>query len=179
MSVDGIKNGKVPPVFGSFGSQNQQHQRGQNPQGGGQNGAGQKGGSGGSGFDSADKFIEKTNVPVHNVKINPIDNSPAPGKIYYKAAKWGTGSASASDNVHISAELNGAPPDGSVKIHIIHEIDGQKTRIESIDGSLTKGVVSASWQAKNKGPNWNKGVYKFIVAGGGAIGESNNDLTLD
>jgi len=170
MSVNGVSNQKVMPVFGGFGAQNQNHQKGQNQQNGGQ----QKG----DGFDSTDKFIEKVNVPVHNVSINPINNSPTAGKNYYKIAKWETEKSLRSRNVKIIAELHGTAADGTIKVHIIHDVKGQKTRIETIDGFLTKGVVSASWQTKNKVPNWNQGVYKFIVAGGGAGGESSNDLVL-
>ena len=171
MPVDGVNNRRVPQVFGSFGSQNQNHQREQNQPGGGQQ-------KKGDGFDSADKFIERVNVPVHNVAINPINNSPTTGKNYYKVAKWETERASPSTNVKIIAELHGVAENGTVKVHIIHDLNGQKTRIESVDGSLTKGIVSASWQAKNRIPKWNEGVYKFIVAGGGAMGESSNNLVL-
>ena len=170
MPVDGVNNRRVPQVFSAYGSQNQNHQREQSQQGGQQ--------KKGDRFDSADKFIEKVNVPIHNVKINPINNSPTTGNNYYKVARWETEKASPSSNVKIVAELHGAVEDGTVKVHIIHDLNGQKTRIESVDGSLTKGVVSASWQAKNRIPKWNEGVYKFIVAGGGAIGDSTNDLVL-
>lgn len=171
MSINGASNRKVQPVFAGFGAQNQNHQREQNQQNGGQ--------KKGDGFDSADKFIERVPVPVHNVTINPISNSPTTGGgVYYKTAKWETEKSSRSRNVKIIAELHGSAADGTVKVHVIHELKGQKTRIESVDGFLNKGVVSASWQTKDKVPNWNEGVYKFIVAGGGATGESSNDLVL-
>lgn len=170
MSVNGVNNQKVMPVFGSFGSQNQNHQKGQNQQSKGQ----QKG----DGFDSADKFIDKVNVPVHHISINPINSSPAAGGTYYKTVKWETGTSPRNNNVKIVAELHGTTANGTVRVHIIHDVKGAKTRIESLDGFLTNGVVSASWQTKARVPNWNQGVYKFIVTGGGATGESSNDLVL-
>ena len=173
MPINGIPNQRVQPVFGGFGAQNQNHQRGQNQQNGGGGGQQQ-----GDGFDAADKFMEKVKVPVHNVVINPINNSPAAGGNYYKIAKWETERAKPRQNVQIIAQLHGAANDGKVILHIIHDINGRKTRIESVEGFLTKGVVTASWLTKDIVPNWNQGVYKFIVAGGGANGESSNDLVL-
>lgn len=155
---------KVMPIFGGHGAQNQNHQKesAQNP-------------GGKTGFSQTDRF-----VPQKNAVIDSGSFVPNTGANFYKTAQWEKETASPNTNVKIIAELHGSAPDGtSVQINIIHNLsETQKSVYDSVSGVLTKGVVSASWQTKAKGTDWNKGNFTFLIIGGRASRESTNSLKL-
>lgn len=161
-------NGKLPahkkvmPIFGGHGAQNQNHQKENN-----QNGQ--------TGFNQTDSF-----VPQKNAMIDSGSFVPNTGANFYKTAQWEKENASPNTNVKIIAELHGSAPDGTiVQINIIHNLsENQKSVYDSVSGVLTKGVVSASWQTKAKGTDWNKGNFTFLIIGGRASRESTNALKL-
>lgn len=167
-------NGKFPSrrrvlqVFGGHGPQNQNHQREQNrPNPDGQN------------ANAADGFVQNP-VPRHNVVIDSGNFVPGAGANYYKTAQWEVEAAKPNANVRINAELHGSVPDGTtVVINVIHHLSQtQKNVYDTITGVINKGLVSASWQTKAKGGDWNKGFFTFMIIGGRASRESTNTLRL-
>ncbi|HSK72017.1 MAG TPA: hypothetical protein VK892_10010 [Pyrinomonadaceae bacterium] len=167
-------NGKFPgtrrvmQVFGGHGAQNQNHQREQNQQNN-QN----------AGFSTADSFTGSP-VPQRNVFVDSGNFVPNAGANYYKTAQWAVETAKPNDNVKIIAELHGTVSDGTaVQINIIHNLSPtQKSVYETISGVINGGVVSATWQAKIKGPDSKQGFLTFMIFGGKASRESTNALRL-
>ena len=76
----------------------------------------------------------------------------------YLVADWEKTLAKVGESVRIKAVLNKGI-DGVVRVQVIHDIDGQQVWVESVNGFLNKGVVEASWVAKDNVKDWNKGDY--------------------
>jgi hypothetical protein len=155
---------KVMPIFGGHGAQNQNHQK--------ENGQNQ---NGQTGFSAADSFVPQKNAVIDSGSFVPNTSAN-----FYKTAQWEKTAATPNINVKIIAELHGSAPDGTpVQINIIHNLsENQKSVYDSVSGVLNKGVVSASWQTKAKGTDWNKGNFTFLIIGGKASRESTNALKL-
>ncbi|MEZ5427309.1 MAG: hypothetical protein R2747_13650 [Pyrinomonadaceae bacterium] len=164
-SINGKFPKKVMPVFGGHGAQNQNHQRENN-----------RNEQRGNGFDAADIFApQKRNLVIDSGSFVPDMTSN-----YYRTAQWATETARPNTNVKIIAELSGSVPDGTrVQINIIHNpTPEQKNVYETIHGVIIGGVVSAGWQAKARGADWNQGDFTFLIIGGRASRMSTNALRL-
>jgi hypothetical protein len=175
MSSNGVNNNRrVMPVPKGRESQGQMHQH-QNQQ------QKQPGGSGGDSFgtgqfDQSSFEAPQTKVPVRGVGVDVFGDA-AVGTNSYLISEWETTSAKVGASVRIRAKLNRGV-DGVARVQVFHLFNGQETWVESVNGFINKGVVTASWVAKNNVVNFDKGEYFFTIIGGRANAQSTNRLKL-
>ncbi len=165
MSVNNVNRYRIMPPSASKNPNNQFYQKEQE----------QPGGATGN-FDQSSFQAPQTQIPVRGIGVDIFGDAPV-GANSYLVAEWEKTSASVGEGVRIKAVLNNGI-DGVVRVQVIHDCDGQQIWVESVNGFLNKGVVTASWVAKDKVKDWDKGSYFFTIIGGKANATSGNRLTL-
>lgn len=168
MSVNNVNRYRIMPPSASRNPNNQFYQKEQQQQQ-------QSGGNTGS-FDQSSFEAPETRVPQRGVGVDIFGGANV-GANAYLVADWEKTSAAVGENVRIKAVLN-AGVDGVVRVQVIHECDGQQIWVESVNGFLNKGVVTASWTTKDTVKDWNKGSFFFTIIGGKANATSGNRLKL-
>ncbi len=128
------------------------------------------------GFDKSSLEAPQTHVPVHGVRLDVIGRAPV-GANFYLIAEWSKTHARVGDTVLIRAVLSRGI-NGAVRVQIFHEVDNRQIWVESVNGFINKGVVSARWTTKNKAKDYDRGCYFFTIIGGRANATSSNRLTL-
>ena len=128
------------------------------------------------GFDRSSLEAPQTLVPVHGVGLDVIGRAPV-GANLYLIAEWSKTHARVGDLVRIKAVLSKGL-NGAVRVQIFHDVDHQQIWLESVNGFINKGVVSAKWITKNKARNYDQGSYFFTIIGGRASATSTNRLIL-
>jgi|GEM_PF-2253795 len=127
-------------------------------------------------FDKSSFEAPETRVPQRGLMVDIFGGANV-GANAYLIANWEKTSAAVGESVRIKAVLN-TGIDGVVRVQVIHDYDGQQVWVESVNGFLNKGVVSANWSAKDTVKDWNKGSFFFTIIGGKANATSGNRLTL-
>ncbi len=127
-------------------------------------------------FDRSSFQTPQTQIPRRGVGIDIFGDAPV-GANSYTIADWEKTSAKVGESVRIKAVLNKGI-NGVVRVQVIHDCDGQQIWVESVNGFLNKGVVTANWIAKDNIKDWNKGDYFFTIIGGKANATSGNRLKL-
>ncbi len=167
MSVNNVNRYRIMPPSASRNPNNQFYQKEQQQE--------QSSGNTGS-FDQSSFEAPETRVPQRGVGVDIFGGAKI-GANAYLVADWEKTSAAVGENVRIKAVLN-AGVDGVVRVQVIHECDGQQIWVESVNGFLNKGVVTASWTTKDTVKDWNKGSFFFTIIGGKANATSGNRLKL-
>jgi hypothetical protein len=175
MSNNINNNRRVMPVPQGRGAQGQMHQHRQQQQ---QRVPANSGGDGfGTGnFDRSSFEAPQTSVPVRGIGVDVVGGVPVDANSYL-IAEWETTSARVGENVRIRAKLNRGI-DGVARVQVFHEHRGQQVWVESINGFINKGVVTANWIAKDNITDYDKGFYFFTIIGGRANAQSTNQLKL-
>ncbi len=127
-------------------------------------------------YDQSSFQSPQTQVPRRGVGVDIFGEAPV-GANSYLVADWEKTSAKVGENVRIKAVLNKGI-DGVVRVQVIHDVDGRQVWVESVNGFLNKGVVTASWVAKDNVKDWSKGNYFFTIISGKANATSGNRLKL-
>ena len=127
-------------------------------------------------FDKSSFDAPETRVPQRGPTVDIFGGANV-GANAYLVAQWEKTSAAVGESVRIRAVLNKGI-DGAVRVQVIHDCDGQQVWVESVNGFLNKGVVTASWTTKDTVQNWNKGSFFFTIIGGKANATSGNRLSL-
>lgn len=130
----------------------------------------------GGNFDESSFEAPETRVPQRGPTIDIFGGANV-GANAYLIAQWEKTSAAVGDPVRIRAVLNRGI-DGVVRVQVIHDCDGQQVWVESVNGFLNKGVVTAVWVTKDTVKNWNDGEFFFTIIGGRANATSANRLRL-
>jgi len=169
MSVNNVNRYRIMPPAASRNPNNQFYQKEQ------QNQEQQSSGTTGN-FDKSSFEAPETKVPQRGPTVDIFGGSNV-GANAYLVAEWAQTSASVGEIVRIKALLNKGV-DGAVRVQIIHDCNGQQVWVESVNGFLNKGVVTASWTTKDTVKDWNKGTFFFTIIGGKANATSGNRLKL-
>ena len=127
-------------------------------------------------FDKSSFDAPETRVPQRGPAVDIFGGVNVSANAYL-VAQWEKTSAAVGESVRIKAVLNKGV-DGAVRVQVIHDCDGQQIWVESVNGFINKGVVTASWTAKDTVKDWSKGSYFFTIIGGKANATSGNRLTL-
>jgi hypothetical protein len=168
MSVNNANRYRIMPPSASRNPNNQFYQKEQQQQQ-------QSGGNTGA-FDKSSFEAPETRIPQRGPTVDIFGGANV-GANSYLVAEWAKTSAAVGETVRIKALLN-TGIDGAVRVQVIHDCDGQQVWVESVNGFLNKGVVTASWTAKDTVKDWNKGNFFFTIIGGKANATSGNRLTL-
>jgi hypothetical protein len=167
MSVNKVNRYRITPPSESKNPNNQFYQKEQQQQ--------QQQSTGTTGqFDKSSFEAPQTQIPLRGTRVDIFGDAPV-GANSYLVAQWEKTSAKIGEGVRIRAVLNKGI-DGVCRVQVIHECDGQQVWVESVNGFLNKGVVTASWIAKDTVKDWSKGTFFFL--GGKANATSSNRLTL-
>lgn len=169
MSVNNVNRYRIMPPSASRNPNNQFYQKEQQQQ------KQQSSGNTGS-FDKSSFEAPETRVPQRGPTVDIFGGANVSANSYL-VAKWETESAKVGETVRIRAVLDKGV-DGAVRVQVIHDCDGQQVWVESVNGFLNKGVVTASWTTKDTVKDWNKGSFFFTIIGGKANATSSNRLTL-
>jgi len=169
MSVNKVNRYRITPPSASKNPNNQFYQKEPQTQ------PEQTGGTTGN-FDQSSFQAPQTQIPLRGVGVDIFGDAPV-GANSYLVAEWEKTSAAVGESIRIKAVLNKGI-DGVVRVQVIHDCNGQQIWVESVNGFLNKGVVTASWVTKNTVKDWNKGSYFFTIIGGKANATSGNRLTL-
>ncbi|MBS1795518.1 MAG: hypothetical protein JSS81_16810 [Acidobacteria bacterium] len=165
-----INRYRIAPPSASRNPNNQFYQRDRQPpqeqQPGGTTGA----------FDESSFQSPETRVPQRGVGVDIFGDAPV-GANAYLVAEWEKTAVAAGESVRVRAVLNKGV-DGVVRVQVIHDCDGHQTWVESVNGFLNKGVVTAVWVTKKNIRDWNRGDYFFTIIGGKANATSSNRLKL-
>lgn len=167
MSVNNVNRYRIMPPSASRNPNNQFYQKEQQQE--------QSGGNTGN-FDKSSFEAPETRIPQRGPTVD-IFGGVNVGANSYLVAKWETESAKVGETVRIRAVLDKGV-DGAVRVQVIHDCDGQQAWVESVNGFLNKGVVTASWTTKDTVKDWNKGSFFFTIIGGKANATSSNRLKL-
>ena len=127
-------------------------------------------------FDKSSFEAPETRVPRRGPNVD-IFGGVNVGANAYLVAQWEKTSAAVGESVRIKAVLNKGV-DGAVRVQVIHDCNGQQVWVESVNGFINKGVVTAAWTTKDTVKDWSKGSYFFTIIGGKANATSGNRLTL-
>ncbi|HEY8563539.1 MAG TPA: hypothetical protein VIL74_24385 [Pyrinomonadaceae bacterium] len=127
-------------------------------------------------FDKSSFEAPETRVPQRGPAVDIFGGVTVSANAYL-IAQWEKTSAAIGESVRIKAVLNKGV-DGAVRVQVIHDCDGQQIWVESVNGFINKGVVTAAWTTKDTVKDWNKGNYFFTIIGGKANATSGNRLTL-
>ena len=173
---DSVDNRRVMPVLGGSGAPNQLLRQQQQQQQESRTPPGNASAPATGGFDRSSFEAPQTLVPVHGVGLDVIGRAPV-GTNLYLIAEWSKTHARVGDLVRIKAVLSKGI-NGAVRVQIFHEVDQRQIWLESVNGFINKGVVSAKWITKNKAVNYDRGSYFFTIIGGRASATSTNRLTL-
>jgi len=169
MSVNNVNRYRIMPPSASKNPNNQFYQKEPQEQ--------QEQPSGATGnFDESSFQAPQTQVPVRGIGVDIFGDAPVSANAYL-VAEWEKTSATVGEGVRIKAVLNKGI-DGVVRVQVIHDCNGQQIWVESVNGFLNKGVVTASWIAKDKVKDWDKGTYFFTIIGGKANATAGNRLKL-
>lgn len=170
MSSNNINRYRIAPPAASRNPNNQFYQKEQ------QNQPEQSSEAATGNYDASSFDAPQTKIPRRGVGVDIFGEAPV-GANAYLVADWEKTSARIGENVRIKAVLNKGV-DGVVRVQVIHDFDGQQIWVESVNGFLNKGVVTASWVAKDNVKDWHKGDYFFTIIGGKANATSGNRLKL-
>lgn len=169
MSVNNINRYRIVPPTASRNPNNQFYQKEQQQQ--------QQESSGNTGnFDQSSFDAPETRVPQRGPAVDIFGGANV-GANAYLVAQWDQTSAKVGDIVRIRAVLNKGI-DGVARIQVIHDCEGQQTWVETINGFINKGVVTAGWTTKDTVKDWNKGTFFFTIIGGKANATASNRLKL-
>jgi hypothetical protein len=127
-------------------------------------------------FDKSSFEAPETRIPQRGPQVDIFGGANV-GANAYLVAKWEKESAAIGETVRVRAVLNQGI-DGAVRVQVIHDCDGQQIWVESVNGFLNKGVVTAAWVTKDTVKDWNKGNFFFTIIGGKANATSSNRLKL-
>lgn len=176
MSANNVNNKTrvVMPIPQGRGAQGQMHQHQQRQQKQPNNSGGESYGTGN--FDESSFQAPQTQVPVRGIGTDVFGDAPV-GTNSYLVSEWETTQAKVGANVRIKAKLNRGI-DGVARIQVFHEHNGQQIWVESVNGFINKGVVTASWVTKDNINDYDKGNYFFTIIGGRANAQSTNRLKL-
>jgi hypothetical protein len=167
MSIKNANHYRIMPPPPARNSNNQFYQKEQpSPESGGATGS----------FDKSSFDAPETRVPQRGPTIDIFGGANV-GANAYLIAEWEKTSAGVGESVRIKAVLNKGV-DGVVRVQVIHDHDGQQVWVESVNGFLNKGVVTANWVTKDTVKDWNKGNFFFTIIGGKANATSGNRLKL-
>ena len=169
MSIKNANHYRIMPPSASRNPNNQfyQKQPQQQPQ--------QSSGATGN-FDKSSFEAPETRVPQRGLTVDIFGGANVSANAYL-IAQWEKTFAAVGETVRIRAILNKGI-DGAVRVQVIHDYDGQQIWVESVNGFINKGVVSASWTTKDTVKDWNKGSFFFTIIGGKANATSGNRLSL-
>ncbi len=170
MSVNNVNRYRIMPPSASRNPNNQFYQKEQQKQQ-----EQQSSGATGS-FDKSSFEAPETRVPQRGPTVDIFGGANV-GANAYLVAEWANTSAGIGESVRIKAVLNQGI-DGAVRVQVIHDCNGQQVWVESVNGFLNKGVVTASWTTKDTVKDWNKGSFFFTIIGGKANATSGNRLKL-
>jgi hypothetical protein len=170
MSIGNANRYRILPPSAPRNPNNQFYQKEQPPQQ-----EQQSGGTTGN-FDKSSFEAPETRIPQRGPTVDIFGGANV-GANAYLAAKWEKESATVGETVRVRAVLNKGI-DGAVRVQIIHDYDGQQVWVESVNGFINKGIVSASWVTKDTVKDWNKGDFFFTIIGGKANATSSNRLKL-
>ena len=170
MSIKNANHYRIMPPSASRNPNNQFYQKEppQQPQT-------QSNGATGS-FDKSSFEAPETRIPQRGPNVDIFGGANVSANAYL-IAQWEKTSAAVGESVRIRAVLNKGV-DGAVRVQVIHDHDGSQVWVESVNGFINKGVVSAAWTTKDTVKDWNKGSYFFTIIGGKANATSGNTLTL-
>ena len=175
MSSSGINNNRrVMPVPKPRESQGQMHQHQNHQQKQPKNSGGDGFGTGT--FDQSSFEAPQTKVPVRGVGVDVFGDASV-GTNSYLISEWATTQAKVGANVRIRATLNRGI-DGVARVQVFHHHNGQETWVDSVNGFINKGVVTASWVVKDNIKDYDQGEYFFTIIGGRANAQSTNRLKL-
>ena len=172
MSVNNANRYRIMPPTPSRNPNNQFYQKEQQSQ---QQGQEQTGGATGN-FDKSSFEAPETKVPQRGPSVDIFGGANV-GANAYLIAEWEKTSAGIGESIRIRAVLNKGI-DGVVRVQVIHDYDGQQVWVESVNGFLNKGVVTANWVTKDTVKNWDKGTFFLTIIGGKANATSGNRLKL-
>ena len=170
MSIKNANYYRIMPPSASRNPNNQFYQKEQQQQQ-----EQQSSGATGS-FDKSSFEAPETRVPQRGPTVDIFGGANV-GANAYLVAEWANTSAGIGETVRIKAVLNKGI-DGAVRVQVIHDCNGQQVWVESVNGFLNKGVVTASWTTKDTVKDWNKGSFFFTIIGGKANATSGNRLKL-
>jgi len=169
MSIKNANYYRIMPPSASRNPNNQFYQKEQQqPQ--------QQAGGGSGTFDKSSFEAPETRIPQRGPNVDIFGGVNVSSNAYL-IAQWEKTAAAVGESVRIRAVLNKGI-DGAVRVQVIHDCDGQQVWVESVNGFINKGVVSAAWTTKDTVKNWNKGSFFFTIIGGKANATSGNRLTL-
>jgi hypothetical protein len=173
MSISNANHYRImPPSAGRkpnnqfYQKEQQQPPQPQQPESSGQTGS----------FDKSSFEAPETRIPQRGPTVDIFGGANV-GANAYLVAQWEKASAAIGENVRIRAVLNKGI-DGVVRVQVIHDYDGRQVWVESVNGFLNKGVVTASWTTKDTVKDWDKGGFFFTIIGGKANATSGNRLIL-
>ena len=168
MSLKNVNHYRIMPPSASRNPNNKfyQKQQQEEPQSSGTTGS----------FDKSSFEAPETRIPQRGPTVDIFGGANV-GANAYLIAQWEKTSASVGESVRIRAVLNKGL-DGAVRVQVIHDYDGRQVWVESINGFLNKGVVTASWTTKDTVKDCHKGGFFFTIIGGKANATSGNRLTL-
>ena len=168
MSVNNVNRYRIIPPSASKNPNNQFYRKEQQQQE-------QSSGTTGN-FDHSSFQAPQTQVPVRGIGVDIFGDAPVSANAYL-VADWEKTSAAVGEGVRVRAVLNKGI-DGVVRVQVIHDYNGQQIWVESVNGFLNKGVVTASWVTKDNVKDWDKGTYFFTIIGGKANATAGNRLKL-
>ncbi len=170
MSVNNVNRYRIMPPSASRNPNNQFYQKER------QKKEDQQSGGATGNFDESSFEAPETRVPQRGPTVDIFGGANV-GANAYLVAEWSQTSAGIGEIVRIKAILNKGV-DGAVRVQVVHDCNGQQVWVESVNGFLNKGVVTASWTTKDTVKDWSKGSFFFTIIGGKANATSGNRLTL-
>jgi hypothetical protein len=169
MSVNNVNRYRIQPPSASRNPNNQFYQKEQSQQE-------QQSGEATGNFDKSSFEAPETRIPQRGPTVDIFGGANV-GANNYLVAEWAQTTAGIGESVRIKAILNKGI-DGAVRVQVVHDCNGQQVWVESVNGFLNKGVVTASWTTKDTVKDWNKGTFFFTIIGGKANATSGNRLKL-
>jgi hypothetical protein len=127
-------------------------------------------------YDESSFEAPQTNVPVRGIGLDVLGQVPT-GVNSYLISEWETTAAKVGASIRIIAKLN-CGIDGVARVQVFHQSNNQEIWVESVNGFINKGVVTANWIAKANVKDFDKGDYFFTILGGRANAQSTNRLKL-
>lgn len=175
MSSNVNNNRRVMPVPQSRESQGQMHEHRQHQQKQPNNATDAE--SYGTGnYDKSSFQAPQTNIPVRGIGLDVLGQTPT-GVNSYLISAWEKTVARVGTSVRIRATLN-CGINGVVRVQVFHQHNNQDVWVESVNGFINKGIVTANWVTKDNVKDYDKGDYFFTIIGGKANAQSTNRLKL-
>jgi hypothetical protein len=91
-------------------------------------------------------------------------------------ATWIDTQVHCGDEARLESTITGGPPDGPVKVEILHPSNGSVAA--TIDATMTGGKIQTKWVAKALTADWRNDAIAFRVQAAGITCESSNELAF-